>query len=57
VTSERLLQPEKHFEPTESIDEGMQIDESDEQPENTASSRRESFEPGSNMTVTRQANP
>jgi hypothetical protein len=40
-----------------STDEGIQIDESDEQPPNTHLSIRESLESGSNITFERVAHP
>jgi hypothetical protein len=53
VTVERDAQEEKHFSPRLSTEEGMQIDESDEQPRNVSSAIGESFEPDSNVTVER----
>jgi hypothetical protein len=50
VTVERDSHPEKHSLPSPSTDEGMQIDESDEQFQNVDSSIDESLEPDSNVT-------
>jgi hypothetical protein len=53
VTIERDSHPEKQALPRISREEGMQIDESDEHPNNADCSIRESFEPDSNVTVER----
>jgi hypothetical protein len=53
VTVERDSHPEKDWAPSVSTEEGMQIDESDEQFRNAPSAIDDSLEPGSNVTVER----
>jgi hypothetical protein len=53
VTVERDWHKEKQYLPRRSTDEGMQIDESDEQFKNADSSIDESLEPDSNVTAER----
>jgi hypothetical protein len=55
VTVERDLHPKKQFLARLSTDEGMQIDESDEQNQNADLSMNESLEPDSNVTVERDS--
>jgi hypothetical protein len=51
VIVERDLHPLKHFSQIFSIEEGKQIDESDEQSQNAEFSIHESLEPDSNVIV------
>jgi HPt (histidine-containing phosphotransfer) domain-containing protein len=53
VTVERDLHPEKQSLPSISAEEGMKIDESDEQSRNAQSAIDEGREPDSNVTVER----
>jgi hypothetical protein len=55
LTVERFPQSEKDPKPTVSREEGIQIEESDEQPEKANESIRESREPDSNVTSERLA--
>jgi hypothetical protein len=55
VTVERDSHREKQNLPSVSTDEGMQIDESDEQEENADSPIDESLESDSNLTVERDS--
>jgi hypothetical protein len=57
VTVEIALQREKHRSPRLSTEEGMQIDESDEQEENADLAIEESLELDSNVTVERELHP
>jgi hypothetical protein len=50
---ERRVHPEKQFSKTTSTDDGMQIDESDEQFENASRPIRDNAEPDSNVTEPR----
>jgi hypothetical protein len=51
VTLERATHRMKHCSPRTSTDDGMQIDESDEQSKNAPDPTRESFEPDSNLKL------
>jgi hypothetical protein len=53
LTTEREEQPKKQNPESRSTEEGIQIDESDEQFENAQGEIRESREPGSNVTAER----
>jgi hypothetical protein len=53
VTLERDQQQRKDLSQRRSTDDGMVIDESDEQPTKTSASIQESFEPDSNLTLER----
>jgi hypothetical protein len=54
VTVEREEHPPKHSSQSRSTDDGIEIDESDEQSRKAASAMRESFEPESNVTLERE---
>jgi hypothetical protein len=49
--------PPKHDEPIISTEDGIQIDTSDEHPENARSSIRRTFEPDSNITDESETQP
>jgi hypothetical protein len=57
VSVERDLHPEKQFLPSLSTEEGMQIDDSDEQNQNADSPMDESLESDSNVSVERDSHP
>jgi hypothetical protein len=57
VTVKRDAHPEKHFSPSVSTEEGMQIDESEKQLRNAYSSMDDSLDPDSNVTPERDRHP
>jgi mannitol-1-phosphate/altronate dehydrogenase len=57
VIVERELHPQKQYSQIRSTEEGIQIDESDEQPENAVGSIHESLESDSNVIVERELHP